>query len=453
MNQPEQGRATPPVARQSFSLNRIVDSLVTRLSGGRFYYGWYIVAVIFAIEITTVGFNGPFFSLFLKPMSREFGWTRAMTTGAVTIGTLTAAVISFGVGWVLDRYGPRWMLAAGCLVLGAAYLGLAQVNSLLPFYLVYAVGRSIFQSALGRNMLNALTAKWFVRRRATAIAFSTLGSVLGGTIMAPVTQGIINGYGWRQAWFFFGILALSVAILPWLFLRRLPEDLGLLPDGDGRAKGDRPSADAPPPQPRRRPTEVNLTLGQAVRTASFWVLCLMVAVTLMATTGVTFNMSPHFTDVGVSESAAAVAISIFTLFQAPSVFLWGFVADRLGAKRALLGVLLNLAIGTWLIARAHSPTAAYLGSAVFGAGFGGIMLAMDVVWADFFGRRHLGNIRGASLAFQLVGNASGSIIAAMLYDWKGSYDYAFKLIIGALLLSCLVLALARKTTAKADVAT
>ena len=423
------------------------------MSGGRFYYGWYIVAVVFALEITTVGFNGPFFSLFLKPMSNEFGWTRTMTTGAVTIGTIAAAFISFGVGWVLDRYGPRWMLTAGCLVLGAAYVGLSQVNSLLAFYLIYAVGRSVFQSALGRNMLNAMTAKWFVRRRAIAIACGTLGGVLGGTVMAPVTQGIIDGQGWRQAWVFFGILALSVAILPWLFLRRLPEDLGLLPDGDGRAKGGPPSADAPPPQAQRRSVEFSLTLGQAVRTAAFWVLCLMMAVTLMATTGVTFNMSPHFTDVGISQAAAAAAISIFTLFQAPSVFMWGFVADRLGSKQALLGVLLNLAVGTWLIARAHSSMDAYLGSAVLGAGLGGTMLAMDVVWAEFFGRRHLGNIRGASMAFQMVGNASGSIIAAMLYDWQGSYDVAFKFIIGALMVSCLVLMLARKPKAKAEVAT
>ncbi|MSQ22875.1 MAG: MFS transporter, partial [Dehalococcoidia bacterium] len=281
----------------------------------------------------------------------------------------------------------------------------------------------------------------------------TLGGVLGGTIMAPLTQGIINGQGWREAWLFFGIMAFSVAILPWLFLRRLPEDLGLLPDGDGRAEEERPSTDAPSRPARRRQAEFNLTFGEAVRTAPFWILCLMMAVSLMATTGVTFNMSPHFTDVGISEAAAAAAISIFTLFQAPSVFLWGFVADRRGAKQAVMGVLLTLAVGTWLIARAHSSAFAYLGSAVLGAGMGGTMLAMDVVWADFFGRKHLGNIRGASMAFQMVGNASGSIIAAMLYDWKGSYDLAFKFIIGALVVSCLVLTLARKPTTKADVAT
>lgn len=465
MNESEQGRATPPIARQSFLPFRIADSLVTHLAQGRIYYGWYIVAAVFVVEITTVGFNGPFFSLFLKPMSKEFGWTRAMTTGAVTVGTLAAASIGFLMGWVLDRYGPRWMIAGAGVLMGASYIGLSQVNSLLAFYLVYAVGRSMMQSPLGRSMLNALTAKWFVRRRAIAIAFSTLGGIVGGTIMAPVAQWIINSYGWREAWAFFGLLALSIVVLPWLLLRRLPEDLGLLPDGDGRGQADqvvsKPARSGPEVTGKagralvslfRRSSatmkESNLTLGEATREVSFWVLCLLVGVNMLSTTGVTFHMVPHFTDVGIPTAVGAATVSVFIMFQAPSVFLWGFLADRLGGKRALMGVLWTLALGTLLVARAHSPLGAYLGAGVFGAGMGGYMLVTDVVWADFFGRRHLGSIRGASMVFQLVGNASGSLIAALLYDLQGNYDFAFKLIMVVLVMSSMVLLLARKPQPK-----
>ncbi|MFH1141245.1 MAG: MFS transporter, partial [Chloroflexota bacterium] len=132
----------------------------------------------------------------------------------------------------------------------------------------------------------------------------------------------------------------------------------------------------------------------------------------------------------------------------PSIFLWGFLADRLGGKRALLGVLVTLTLGTLLIARAHSSVGAYTGAAVFGAGFGAYMLVVDIVWADFFGRRHLGSIRGASMSFQLVGNASGSLVAALLYDLKGSYQVAFRAIILMLLASSVVLILMRKPRPK-----
>lgn len=279
--------------------------------------------------------------------------------------------------------------------------------------------------------------------------------------MAPVAQWIINSYGWREAWAFFGLLALSIVALPWLLLRRLPEDLGLLPDGDGMGPADQPVSKSARSRPeavgkagrslislfrRSRATtkESNLTLAEALHERSFWLLCLMVTVNFMSTTGVTFHMVPHFTDVGIPSAVAAATVSVFIIAQAPSVFLWGFLADRLGGKQALLGVLWTFALGTLLIARAHSPLGAYLGVAVFGVGLGGYMLVIDVVWADFFGRRHLGSIRGASMSFQLVGNASGSLIAAFLYDLRGNYDFAFKVIFVALLAASLLLMVIRK---------
>lgn len=447
----------PPLPRRVLFIERLSGAVVHRLARGRFYYGWYIVAAVFLVGTATVGFNGPFFSIFLKPMSQEFGWTRTMTTGAVTIGTLMAAASGYVLGWVLDRYGPRWMVVAGCAILAAAYLGLSQVHSLLVFYMVYAVGRSAMQSALGRSMMNALVSKWFVQRRANAIAFATLGSSIGGVILAPVAQGIIVGYDWRYAWAFFGLVSFVLVPVPWLLLRRMPEDLGLRPDGDQRQEypGSLPEkTDAKERAERtlRRPgivvAETDLNLREALMTTSFWLLCLIVVSSTIAITGVTFHMVPHLTDVGIPGPVAAAAVSLFTLAQIPSVFLWGFVADRLGAKQGLVAVLLTLALGAFLLSRAESAASAYLAAGVFGAGIGGYLLAGDLTWASFFGRRNLGRIRGVSMTFQLAGNASGSLIAAVLFDWTGDYSYAFNAIIVALLASSGVLLLARRPKAR-----
>jgi len=144
------------------------DRLVRRLANGRVYYGWYIVGVVLATGIPRVGLNGSFFGIFLKPMSEDFGWTRAETTIAVTIGTLIAAGLGVALGRVLDRFGPRWMMSGGLAILAASYFGLAQVNSLLAFYVVYAIGRAMMQSATGHTLMYALVSKWFIRRRAMA---------------------------------------------------------------------------------------------------------------------------------------------------------------------------------------------------------------------------------------------------------------------------------------------
>jgi OFA family oxalate/formate antiporter-like MFS transporter len=429
------------------------DRLVRRLANGRVYYGWYIVGVVLATGIPRVGLNGSFFGIFLKPMSEEFGWTRAETTGAVTIGTLIAAGLAFGLGRVLDRFGPRWMMAGGLALLAASYFGLARVNSLLAFYAIYPVGRSMMQSATGHTLMYALVSKWFIRRRATAISAATMGGYIGGVLLAPVTQAIIDSSGWRDAWTFFGVLTLVIALFPAiLLLRRIPEDLGLLPDGDLRESVEVASAGSTvDTHPERVATEapkpveeLSLRLGEAMRTPTFWFLTLMITVNSVATTGITFHMVPHYSDVGISDAAAAGSISFLTIGAIASVFVWGFFADRMGAKRVLLVVIGTLWLGALLVANATTAMTAYISAGVFGLGMAGYGLLSEVVWADFFGREHLGSIRGVTMMFQLMGNASGSLIAAFLFDWRGDYGSAFNVILVLFAVSFLMLVLSKR---------
>ena len=419
------------------------DRIVRRLAAGRVYYGWYIVGVVLATGIPRVGLNGWFFGIFLKPMSEDFGWTRAETTGAVTIGTLIAAGLAVVLGGVLDRFGPRWMMAGGLALLAASYFSLAWVSSLFGFYAVYAVGRSVMQSATGHTLMYALVSKWFVRRRATAISAATMGGYIGGILLAPVAQLIINTAGWRDAWTFFGVLTLIVLVPAALLLRRVPEDLGLLPDGDLRA--------APLDEPRDalqqitgKTEEVSFMLVEAVRTPAFWLLTLMVTVNSIATTGTTFHMVPHFSDVGISDTAAAGTVSVVTVAGIGSVFVWGYFADRLGAKRILLIVVAVLWLGAFLVSGATTITGAYASAAIFGLGMAGYGLLSEVVWADFFGRRYLGSIRGVTMVFQLAGNAGGSLIAAFLFDLRGNYGTAFTVILVMFGASFFMLLLARR---------
>ena len=440
-----------------------------RLAQGRVYYGWYTVSVVFMVSVVRIGFNGPFFGIFMKPMSEQFGWTRAMTTGAVTVGTVMAAGLAVVVGRVLDRYGPRWMVVGACVLLGACYFGLSQIGGLATLYLAYAVGRTTMQAALSPGIMNTVVSKWFVRRRATAISIALLGSFLGSVALAPVAQGIIDNYGWRQAWAFFGVLTWVLVLIPGaLLLRRMPEDLGLRPDGDRAGSAPLTDSDASFPattglggvkeesQPMElADQEADLTFRETLRTVSFWLMTGMVGLNALASTGFTFHMVPHFTDVGISSTAAAVSISIFTATQALFVFVFGVMARRLGARRLLLGGLLTLVLGSLLIAQARTTAEAYLGTGVYGVGFASYMLLVDVVWADFFGRRYLGSIRGFSMLFQLISNATGSLLAAFLFDRFGNYNIAFGILIAVQLAAFVMMLLARKpkrraVTASAD---
>jgi MFS family permease len=351
------------------------------------------------------------------------------------------------------------MMVGGCAPLAASFFGLSWINTLVGFYLFYSVGRSMMQSATGHTLTYALVSKWFVRRRATAISVAALGGSMAGVVLAPVIQLIIGSYGWREAWAFFGLLTLTMALVPSaLLLRRMPEDLGLHPDGDspnnalpsrGSAVATVTSEALQGPTTQSIPVEVgphelNLTLGEAVRTVPFWLLTFMVSVSAIAITGITFHMVPHFSDVGISDTVAASTISASEFTSMASVFVWGVLADRLGAKQMLLGALFSLGLGAFLVARADTATGAYVSSGIFGVGMGGFGLLSEVVWASFFGRKYLGSIRGAGMVLQLGGNASGSLISAFLYDLRGNYQDAFKVVVTALTASFVMLLLAKR---------
>lgn len=429
------------------------DRIVARLAAGRLYYGWFIVGVVLSGGIPRVGLNGSFFGIFLKPMSAEFGWTRAEFNLAVTIGTFIAAGLGIFLGRVLDRFGPRWMMAGGFALLAASYFGLATVVSLVSFYLIYATGRSMMQSATGHQLMYALVSKWFVRRRAMAISTATLGGYIGGIALAPLIQIVIDRFGWREAWVFFGVLTVVMAVLPAIILlRRIPEDLGLLPDGDGRfglenaaAETERPADSAASPQaPPKAALERSITLHDALRSVPFWLLTTMVTVNALGTTGITFHMVPHFSDVGISNTAAAASVSFMTAGSIVSVFAWGYLSDRLGAKRMLLLGIATMWVATYVVAETTTVLGAYAGSALFGVGLAGSGLLSEVVWAEFFGRRYLGSIRGATIPFQMAGNATGSLLAAFLFDLRANYDDAFKVILVFFAVSMALLAIARR---------
>jgi len=283
------------------------------------YYGWVIVAVLFLAGFVRVGFTGFLFGIFLKPMSEDMGWSRAQIAGAVTVGTLFAGVAAFILGRWLDRHGPRLIYVTAAAIVGLALFGLSWVNSLVTFYLLYLVGRTLAQSVLHDGMGSTVVSKWFIRRRARAISLMAIGSPAAGASMIVVSQAVISSYGWRGGWLALGIIALSVFLLPAiLLLRRVPEDLGLRPDGDSPegAPSWGPSV-VPEPRPRPAPPdEYSWRLSAALRTRTFWVLCAIGGIGHIVTTSMVFHMVPYFTDMGISTTVAVTALSVYTITSA-----------------------------------------------------------------------------------------------------------------------------------------
>ena len=170
------------------------------------------------------------FSVFVEPLTREFGWSRTAISGAASLGGVLAALLSPLLGPVLDRRGSRVALCVAVLGTGIAAILLSQVHSLVAFYLLFCIARLNWASPFELGIYSALNT-WFVARRPLANSIATVAQMAGLVAMPLIAQLAMRSGGWRAGWIAIGAIVLAVGFLPnWLFLVRRPEDLGLLPD-------------------------------------------------------------------------------------------------------------------------------------------------------------------------------------------------------------------------------
>ena len=196
----------------------------------RFYYGWVIVGVVAVASFAQSAEAMPVLGVFLKPITEEFGWSRSLFTGALTIGTLLGGVLAIGIGPMIDRYGGRWILTIAITIVGTALILTSRINALWQFYLLQIMARMV---GMGVVMLAIQVAipKWFIAKRGRAVAIGQVGLTFGNVVTPLYAQLLVRVADWRAAAATAGAVMLALSILPTaILLRRSPEDMGLLPD-------------------------------------------------------------------------------------------------------------------------------------------------------------------------------------------------------------------------------
>ena len=390
-----------------------------------FYYGWVILGLsgiascssrpLMSVAVLTV---------FVVPMSEQFGWTRAQVAGAVSLGGVMAVVAAPLVGPVLDRYGSGMVVGISSGIAGLCAVALGAVNQIWLFYLVYVPGRATFASPLELGTSVAVS-NWFIRRRPFALALNHVSQGSGLAVMPLVAQAIIGVWNWETAWHALGVWTIAVGVVPaMLLMARRPEDLGLEPDGDGRnAPAGRRTA--PGRRPRNVTDEINFTQRQAIRTRAFWLLMLFAFAGFIVQAGVSLHQVPHFVDQGVPPSVAVWTASTFAISQVPASIFWSALSQRFAARLVMPASGLVVATGAITTAFASGIAVGVLGAFFLGFGVGGLHMIARLTWADYFGRLHLGVIRSWGLAAQVGGQALGPLAAGLAVDRVGSYEGAF----------------------------
>ncbi len=384
-----------------------------------FFYGW----VILAVSALAIFISGPgqtySVSIFVDPIISDMGWSRTMVSGLYTAGSLTAGVAMIFVGRLLDRYGARIMLVAVCGLFGLAALYMSSVDHPLKLYAGFALIRTLGQGSL-TLIPTTLIAIWFVRRRGRATAIGSLGGAVSGAAFPILLHKLITDMGWRDAWQVMAYVIWITLLLPAaLLVRRSPESVGLLPDGyRGQLQNQVEKNKAATVQ------EVNFSLNEALRTRAFWLLILAGSAFPLIVTALGFHHISLLASKGVPAGVAASVFGVMAPMQIAGIFAAGFMADRFPNRYLLAigqGLLIVAMLWTFLIS---STWQAFLYGALIGLAGGFTMTVGAVIWPNYFGRLHLGSIRGVATAAMVAFAALGPLPFGLLFDLTGSYSLA-----------------------------
>jgi len=395
-----------------------------------FFYGYIVVVAAVCIMIVSFGTRNSY-GIFFKPMSAEFDWSRAITSGAFSISAVMEGLLGIVMGGLTDKFGPRLVMTVSGILLGAGYILMSQIHAAWHLYLVYGVVIGIGLGGMFVPLMSTV-ARWFVRRRTVMTGAVISGQSIGALIIPPMTQNLITTLEWRATSMILGGMVLIVIIVAALFLRRDPAKMYLTPYGEGKQEENRPSSRIP-----------EFTFKQALFTRQLWLFFFMLVCYGFCAFSILVHIVPHSTDIDISATSAASLLSIFGGASIVGMVVLGSSADRIGNKRVIVtGFILLSAALFWLVP-ASNLWMLYLFAAVFGFAYGGVSCAESPLVAELFGLGSHGLIFGLLGLGFTIGAAVGPFLTGYIFDTTESYRLAF-LISGALSIVALVLAILLK---------
>ena len=408
------------------------------------FYGWWIVLAGSISQAYTSGTFWQGFGAFFDPIIEQFGWSRALTAGAMSLQRMESGGVSPFVGWFIDKFGPRNVMLFGTFLTALGFILLSRIQELWQFYaafLILTLGLS-FGTFL---IVTTAVANWFVENRSKALSFTMAGSGLGG-VLVPVVIWLIATTDWRTGLVIVGIGCLVVGIPVSFVMKSRPEEYGMLPDGaplpeDG---GDQAQSSDSPPRRSALSGEVTLTTREALKSRVFWQLAIAMGVSGMVISS-SIHQIPAITSFGMSREIAGLAILGVSLFSVAGRLGSGFFGDRLDKRQVIAVALLFQFIGTIVFAFSSEMWHLAIFVITWGFGFGASIPVRFALIADLFGRRHYGSIMGTLMTTSAVFGVIAPVLVGWIFDIRGNYREPFALMAFSVLIAIpMILTLGRE---------
>lgn len=344
------------------------------------------------------------FSVFLKPITQEFGWSRESASLAFGIAAMTVAACSPPLGLLLDRFPARRIFLPCITVFGCAFASLSLMSSHLwqfyaTFFVLGIVGNGTAQLAYSRAVTT-----WFRKKRGAAFAVLMTGSAMGAMLWPPIAQALIGTCGWRNTTVILGGIVLLVG---WPLAMRVKERPDAIAENKSHGSGA---------------TVQGATTGEGLRSYIFWIIAAVLFCGSISQNGAITHISAMLTDRGVSSSGAAFAASAIGGAALIGRWITGWLLDRFFAPRVAMGLLLFGALGALILAVAHSTSMGILGASFIGIGMGGEAVVTPWLLAKYLGLRSFATLYALTWTVYAIAGAIGPVIMGKAFDATGSYE-------------------------------
>ncbi|MFC1823616.1 MFS transporter [Thermodesulfobacteriota bacterium] len=376
------------------------------------FYGYFVVCASFLIM---VGLWSAYYSfgVFFKPILNEFGWTRAMTSGAFSLATFIGGLLAIAMGILTDRFGPRLVMSLCGIFLGLGYFLMSRINALWQLYLFYGI---IVGIGMGGSFVPIMStvARWFFARRNLMTGLIAAGIGIGGFVGPQIARWLISTNGWRSSYVIVSVIVITFVVLSAQILRKNPAQVGQKP-----FYGKSAQAGSPPSQ------DEGLLLSSALHTRQFWLIALNFFCFGFCIFSIMVHIAPHAADLGVSAAGAAKILAGVGGFGIVGKLFFGRMGDIFGSKKVLIISSILLAGSLAFLAGVSAVWGLYLFVCLFGVAFGGCGVSHPPLVAWLFGLGSLGLVLGVLNLGFTIGGALGPFFTGYIFDIAGSYLAAF----------------------------
>lgn len=400
------------------------------------YYGYKIVGASFIIQGICYGATFTY-GIFFSEFQSEFGWSRAMISGASSLSFLIGGALGIPAGRVNDKIGPRALIVGTSLVFGLGYFLLSWLQSPWQLFLLYGLFVAVGFGSFDVITLSTI-ARWFMRRRGIMSGIVKVGTGSGQIVVPFFAAALISSYGWRHAYFIMGILFTVLLVAVAQVMRQSPSELGLRPDNERSDLSPNGS----------NAGDSGLLLKSAIRMGQFWAINLAEFTSFFCLLTIVVHIVPHAIDLGLPTKTAGSIMSVIGGASVLGRFVMGAAHDRIAGRRSMLICFFILFCSLMWLQIAREAWMLFTFAFIYGFAHGGLFTVVSPTVAELFGTRSHGVLYGIILFSGNCAGAIGPILAGHIFDVTGSYRHAFLMLSIVSIIGLVLVTQLRSTTRK-----